>query len=447
MSFYDDYINRTPKSGKAAKRAQAIMPGGVGSPIRYWDPYPLSIKDAKGAYIWDLDGNKYIDFSMSFAAMFAGHANPIITKAISEQVKKGTLYGFPVLSSTELAEEIHRRYPVAEMLRFTQSGSEGTMYAVRLARGATRKMGVIKVEGAYHGGSDILMHSTSVPTNIATGPDWMPSSIVESQGIPSSTSKNIYIVQFNHLESLEYQLKKHEGKIACFILEPCMTNGGVIPPDPGYLKAVRELTRKYNVLLIYDEVKIGCRIAEGGACEKYGVDPDLIVLAKAIGGGTPLGAFGGCRDLMKLLAPLGPISHTGTYNANPLTTVAGLTCLTKVLTKDIYKKVDRLGDKYATGLEEIINRLGLPACVTHEGPLGGIQFVPEKPHTYRQANQCNREMWKDYWYGMLSKGIIPMGCGWFEEYSISVAHTEKDIDEALNISEDVLKVIAKKSYK
>ena len=447
MGFYDDYIARTNKSREAAERAKKIIPGGVGSPIRYWDPYPISVDRTKGAYLWDVDGNKYIDFSMSFAAMFAGHANPIIAEAISEQAKKGTLYGLPAPSAVELAEEIHRRYPVMDMVRFTQSGVEATMYAVRLARGATRKMGIIKVEGAYHGCSDTLMHSTSVYTNTAAGPDWMPSSFIESQGIPSSVSKDIFIVQFNHLESLEYQLKKHEGEIACFILEPCMTNGGVIPPDPGYLKAVRDLTCKHNVILIYDEVKVGCRIAEGGACEKYGVNPDLVTLAKTIGGGTPLGAFGGRRDLMELLAPLGPVSHAGTYNANPLTTVAGLTCLTKILTKDVYKKVDSLGDKYATGLEEIINRFNLPACVTHEGPLGGIQFVPKKPHTYRQANQYNKEMWKDYWYGMLSKGVIPMGHGWFEEYSISVAHTEKDIEEALNITEDVLKVIAKKSYK
>lgn len=447
MEFYDDYVARTPKSKEAAERIKKIIPGGVCSPIRYWDPYPICVDRAKGAYIWDVDGNKYIDFSMCFAAMFAGYSDPIISEAITKQLEKGTLYGLPATPSIELAEEIQRRYPVMEKIRFTQSGAEATMHAVRLARGATRKMGVIKVEGAFHGCNDTLLHSTTVYTNTAAGPGWMPSTFVESPGIPASVSKDIFIVQFNDLESLEYQLKKHEGEIACFILEPCMTNGGVIPPDPGYLEAVRNITKKYNVLLIFDEVKIGCRIAEGGACEKYGIVPDIVVLAKAIGGGTPLGAFGGRSDLMNLLAPLGPISHAGTYNGNPLTAAAGLACLTKVLTKDVYERVDRLGHMYATGLEEIINRLNLPACVTSEGPLGGIQFVPERPHNYRQANQYNRQMWRDYWYGMLSKGVIPMGHGWFEEYSISAAHTEEDIKEALNVTEDVLKVIAGKSYK
>lgn len=443
MSFYDDYVTRIPKSGKEAKRAQAIIPGGVGSAIQYWPPYPIFVKDSRGAYIWDLDGNKYIDYCMCYAAMVAGHADPVISEAIREQTKKGILFGLPGTSATDLAEEIHRRYPIIEMLRFTQSGVEATMYAVRLARAATKKMGVIKVEGAYHGASDGLLVSVAVPSNIPAGPDWMPSSIVESEGIPPGTWQHTYVVQFNHIESLEYQLKKHEGEIACFILEPCMTNGGVIPPDEDYLQEVRELTRKYNVLLIFDEVKIGCRIAPGGACEKYGIEPDLVTLAKAIGGGTPLGAFGGRRDLMNHISPLGRTLHFGTYNANPLTTSAGLACLTKVLTKEKYKEMDRLGEKFAAGLENIVNRLGLPASVTHEGPLGGIQFVPEKPHTYRQANQCNKAMWTEYWYGMLSKGVIPMGSGWFEEYSISAAHTEEDIEETLNITEDVLKEIKK----
>ena len=179
----------------------------------------------------------------------------------------------------------------------------------------------------------------------------------------------------------------------------------------------------------------------GGACERYNIEPDLVCLVKAIGGGTPLGAFGGRWDLMGPITPIGPAVHFGTYDANPLTTAAGRACLNKVMTKEATDRINELGDKYAAGLKDIISRLGLPACVTHEGPLGGIQFVPEVPHTYRQANRCNKAMWTDYWYGMLSKGVIPMGSGWFEEYSISVAHTEEDINETLNITEDVLKSI------
>jgi glutamate-1-semialdehyde 2,1-aminomutase len=443
VSYYDDYVARTPSSGKEAKRAQAIIPGGVGSAIQFWPPYPIMVKDSQGPHVWDLDGNRYIDYCMCYAAMVAGHADPVIAQAIKEQADRGILYGLPGIGATDLAEEIHQRYPVIEMLRFTQSGVEATMYAVRLARAATGKMGVLKVEGAYHGASDILLVSTAVPTNTAAGPDWMPSSVSESAGVPEGTWKHTHVVQFNHLESLEYQLGKHEGQIACFILEPCMTNGGVIPPDPGYLQEVRRLTRRYNVLLIFDEVKVGARIAYGGACQKYGIEPDLVCLAKAIGGGAPLGAFGGRRDLMQMVTPLGPAVHFGTYNANPLSTAAGLACLKKVLTKEKYKDMDRLGAKYAEGLKGIISRLGLPACVTHEGPLGGIQFVPEIPHTYRQANQGNKAMWREYWYGMLSKGVIPMGSGWFEEYSISAAHTDKDIEETLNITEDVLKEVKK----
>jgi len=443
MNFIEEYKSRTPKCAQAAKRAQAIIPGGVGSAIQFWAPYPIYVKDSKGSRIWDLDGNEYIDFCMCYAAMVAGHANPVIAEAIAEQAKHGTLYGLPGESATLLAEEIQRRYPVIDMLRFTQSGVEATMYAVRLARAATHKLGVLKVEGAYHGASDVLLASTGVPTDTAAGPPWLPSTIVESAGIPEGAIKHTHIVQFNDLVSLENQLKKHEGEIACFILEPCMTNGGVIPPDPGYLKGVRELTSKYNVLLIMDEVKIGARIAPGGGVEKYGIKPDLVTLAKAFGGGTSLGGFGGRRDLMEMISPLGPAVHFGTYNANPLVCAAGLACLTKVLTKDAYREMDRLSAKYAAGLREIIGRLGIPACVTIEGPLGGVQFVPEIPHTYRQANKCNRKLWTEYWYGMLCKGVIPMGSGWFEEYSVSAAHTEKDIDETLSRSEDVFKAIKK----
>ncbi|MEE8479857.1 MAG: glutamate-1-semialdehyde 2,1-aminomutase [Desulfobacterales bacterium] len=441
IDFMEKYAKSIPKSIELLKRAQGVTPGGVGSGLRLWAPAPFFIDRAEGAYIWDIDGNRYIDYSMCYAAMIAGHTNPIIMEAIRAQTEKGTLFGCPVEVVIELAEEIRRRYPIMEMTRFTQSGVEATINAVRLARATTQKSGVIKVEGAYHGCADIFLISTGVPSSTPAGPDWMPSSIVESAGIPRGASQDTYVVQFNHIESLEYQLKKHEGEIACFILEPCMTNGGVIPPDPGYLEAVRELTRKHNVLLIFDEVKIGCRIAEGGACERYGVEPDIVTLAKAIGGGTPLGAFGAKRELMQHINPLGGAYHAGTYSHNPLTAAAGLACLKKVLTRETTERIRKLGDKYAAGLEEIITGLDLPASVTHEGPLGGIQFVPEKPHTYRQANNCNKEMYDEYWYGMLSRGVMPTGHGWFEEYSISAAHSDEDIEETLNITEDVLKEI------
>jgi len=444
MDFINEYIKKTPASAEAAKRAEKLIPGGVGTPFRYWEPYPIHVTKSKDAYVWDEDGNKYIDFSMAFAGMFAGHANPVIAEAIRKQLEKGTLYGLPHENTYLMMNELHRRYPVLEMMRFCQDGTEATLYAIRVARAATKKWGVIKCEGMYHGLHDTVLNSTAVPSNVPAGPEWMPTTIIESEGILPEAVKYTYNVQFNHLESLEYQLEKHEGEIACFILEPCMTNGGVIPPDPGYLEGVRKLCDKYNVLLIFDEVKVGCRIAPGGACELYGIKPDLVCLAKAIGGGTSLGAFGGRADLMGEIAPLGHIVHAGTYNANPLVMAAGVACLTEVLTDDVYDRVNHLGKKYAEGNEDIIKRLQMPLCVTWEGPLGGLQFVPEKPHTYREANQANIDMWNDYWYGMLSRGVIPMGHFWNEEYSISAAHTEEDIDTALSVTEDVLKEIKKK---
>jgi glutamate-1-semialdehyde 2,1-aminomutase len=330
-----------------------------------------------------------------------------------------------------------------ELMRFTQSGVEATGNAIRLARAVTGKMGVVKVEGCYHGNHDTLLVSIGMANTLAAGPDWAPTSQLTGLGLPSEVQQHVSVIPFNDLNSLERVLKQRQNEIACFIVEPCMTNGGVILPEPGYLKGVRELTRHYNVILIFDEVKVGCRIAAGGATEKFGIEPDLVTLAKVIGGGTPLGAFGGKRDIMSQIYPLGMCVHSGTYNGNPLTTAAGLACLQNVLTAEGYRYLDSLGERLANGLNEIIRRLQFPASVSALGPLGGIQFQCERPKNYREALRRDQGLWDEYWYGMLAKGVIPMGCGWGQEYSISVAHSTQDIDETLGITEDVLGAIKK----
>jgi glutamate-1-semialdehyde 2,1-aminomutase len=220
-----------------------------------------------------------------------------------------------------------------------------------------------------------------------------------------------------------------------------MTNGGVIPPKPGYLQAVRDLTRDRGAVLIFVEVKVGCRIAPGGATELFGVTPDLVTLAKAIGGGVPVGAFGGTRELMEQISPLGPTIHFGTYNANPLGMAAGLACLTRVMTDEAYAEMTRLATRLAEGQRKIIGSLGIPACVTQVTTLGGILFTPDEPSNFRDAARCDAARWDDYWYGMLSRGVIPMGSAWFEEWSISAAHADEDIDRTLEVTEEVLRDI------
>ncbi len=437
------YEQRTPKCKAAWEKAAKVIPGGVGSAIQFKPPYPIYIGDSKGSRVWDLDGNEYIDYSLCYAAMVAGHANPVIAEAIKRQADHGTLYGMPTTLAGDLAEEIMRRYPgVIDMIRFTQSGVECTQTAIRLARAATGRKHIVKIEGSYHGGTDDLLVSTGGAPKESWGPADAPASTADSAGLLPASTEYTTVVQFNDIAHMRAAFDRFDGDIAGVIIEPAMTNGGVIPPQPGYLEAVRALTTEKGAVLIFDEVKVGCRIAEGGATQLYGVEPDLVTLAKAIGGGVPVGAFGGKRELMEMVTPLGPMVHFGTYNANPLGMAAGLACLTKVMTTDRYAEMTRLGTKLADGQRKIIADLGIPACVTQVTTLGGILFHPEEPENFRDAARCDAARWDDYWFGMLSNGIIPMGSAWFEEWSISAAHTEEDIDRTLEVTHDVLSAIA-----
>jgi glutamate-1-semialdehyde 2,1-aminomutase len=439
----EEFEARTPKSREAWERAARVIPGGVGSAIQFKPPYPLSIGDSKGSRVWDLDGNEYIDYSLCYAAMVAGHANPHIVEAIERQARHGTLYGLPTTLAADLAEEIIRRYPgVIEMIRFTQSGVEATQTVIRLARAATGRKKIVKIEGQYHGGTDHLLLSIGGAPPEAMGPDEQPNATPDSAGLLPASVEHTVVVQFNDLDQMRGVFDRFEDDVAGVIVEPAMTNGGVIPPDPGYLEGLRELTDRKGAVLIFDEVKVGCRIARGGATELWGVEADLVTLAKAIGGGVPVGAFGGRRDLMEQVSPLGPMIHFGTYNANPLGMAAGLACLTKVMTDDTYKEMTRLATRLADGQREIVKELGIPAFVVQVQTLGGIFLgLTEQPKNFRQAAKSNAARWDDYWFGMLNRGVIPMGSAWFEEWSISAQHTDEDVDRTLEVTEDVLRAV------
>lgn len=434
----EEYQRRTPKSAEAYQRASRHIPGGVGSAIQYTAPYPLYVGDSKGSRLWDLDGNEYIDYLLCYAAMVAGHANPHIVEAIKAQADHGTLFGMPTTLAADLAEEIIRRYPPIEMIRFTQSGVEATQTAIRLARAATGRRTIVKIEGSYHGGTDHLLVSIGGAPAEAMGPADAPVSTADSAGLLPASTEYTTVVQFNDLDAMRAAFDRHEGDVAGVIIEPAMTNGGVIAPRAGYLEGVRRLTKEKGAVLIFDEVKVGCRIAPGGACERFGVTPDLVTLAKAIGGGVPVGAFGGRRELMELISPLGTAVHFGTYNANPLGMAAGLACLTKVMTDETYRRMEALASRLADGQRKIIADLGIPACVTQVATLGGILFTPTEPTNFREAARCDVVKWWDYWFGMLNRGVIPMGSAWFEEWSISAAHTEEDIDRTLEATEQTL---------
>jgi len=403
------YEERTPKSRLEYEKARELTPGGVGSAIQFYNPHPIYVDHSKGSRVWDLDGNEYIDYTLCFGAM----------------------------------TELQRRFPFVDKLRFTNSGVEATTYAIRVARAATRKDKFIKVEGGYHGGMDELFISNHPPKMEMAGPDWDPTPVVQSAGTRSDAAEHAVIVPFNDIEAMERKLAQYKDEIACVILVPVMTNGGVILPKDGYLQGVRELTKKYNVVLIFDEIKTGCRIAPGGASERYGVQPDLITLAKIIGGGTSLGMFGGRKDLMDLVDPIGHVAHGGTYCANPLTMAAGIACLKEVMTDETYKEMYHLADLFGEGLRSLIRKYKLPACVPQIGTLGGLMFMPDQPTNYRDTVKCDKEMWSHYWFSMLNLGIIPMGCAWFQEWSISAMHSEDDIERTLKANDEAFAEIAK----
>jgi glutamate-1-semialdehyde 2,1-aminomutase len=441
VSEQERYVERTPGSAAAYERARALIPGGVGSAIQYYAPHPLYIADSKGSRVWDVDGNEYVDYLLCYAAMVAGHANPQIVEAIRAQAEHGTLFGMPTTLAADLAEEIMRRYPPIEMIRFTQSGVEATQTAIRLARAATGRKHIVKIEGSYHGGTDHLLVSIGGAPADAMGSADAPVSTADSAGLLPASTEYTTVVQFNDLDAMRAAFDRADGDVAGVIVEPVMTNGGVIAPRPGYLEGLRDLTRERGAVLIFDEVKVGCRIAPGGACERFGITPDLVTLAKAIGGGVPVGAFGGRRDLMEQISPLGPAIHFGTYNANPLGMAAGLACLTKVMTPETYERMEALATRLAEGQRKIIADLGIPACVTQVATLGGILFTPTEPSNFREAATCDVAKWWDYWFGMLNRGVIPMGSAWFEEWSISAQHTDADIDRTLEATGDVLRAM------
>ncbi len=354
----ESYRERTRRSAELFERARQSLPLGVASSFQAYDPYPLFMTDARGSHIWDADGNEYIDFDMAFGVLAAGHSHPILAEALQHRVANGTCYTFPVEDGIALAEEIKDRFG-ADLVRFSNSGTEATMDAIRVARGYTGREKVIKFEGGYHGHHDDVLVSIQPPHD-AMGPVESPNTVPASAGIPRSRIAETVVAPFNEPEMLEGILEAHRGEIAAIIVEPVQFNIGVVPPKEGYLQRLRELADEHGIVLIFDEVKTGVVLAWGGAYEHFGVKPDLFCLAKSIGGGIPIGAFGGRREVMGVIETLEGsqhfagmggavgsgiehstipggatrVAHLGTFNGNPLSMAAGLVTLKQILTKD-----------------------------------------------------------------------------------------------------------------
>jgi glutamate-1-semialdehyde 2,1-aminomutase len=423
------------------KRAQESIPGGVNSPVRAFKSVacdPVFIAKAKGSRITDIDGNEYIDFVGSWGPMILGHTDERIVKAIQAAAELGTSYGAPTIAETELAELIKKMVTSMELVRMVNSGTEATMSALRLARGFTGRDIVVKFQGCYHGHADSFL--------IKAGSGALTLGYPDSPGVTQGTAKDTLIAQFNDLTSVEEIFKERGDHVAAIIVEPVPANMGVFLPQPGFLEGLREITHKYGALLIFDEVISGFRIAKGGAQEFYHVTPDITTLGKIIGGGLPVGAYGGRKDIMSKLAPLGPVYQAGTLSGNPLAMSAGLATLRIINdTPGFHKEMDQKGDLMEKGLRSNLQKSGIPGVINRIGSLMTLFFTEEKQvNSYTTAVKSNVQRYAAYFKLSLENGIY-LAPSQYEAAFLSYAHSREDIQNALKASQLAMQVIHSKN--
>jgi glutamate-1-semialdehyde 2,1-aminomutase len=412
----------------------------VSSNYRAYDPYPIFVRDASGAHFRDLDGRDYVDHNLCVGALIAGHCHPAVVEAVGKALHTGTMFGMPHELEWQLSEEICARFPL-EMLRFNNSGTEATMYAIRLARAATGRDLIIKFEGGYHGMHDAVLVSMK-PRAPDFGDVHAPIAVSGGLGVPRQTLASTVVASFNDLESVERRFAENSGSVAAIILEPVMMNVGLCMPQPGFLEGLRELCTRHGAFLIFDEIKTGAKLSWGGASEHFGVTPDMICLGKSIGGGLPLAVFGASRDAMDLIAQR-RVYHGGTYNTNPLSMAAGLATFRHVLTRDNYAHVEKLSARLAGGYRRTIEKVGLRAYVATAGANGALMLYPKEIRNYRDWAGVDTDLWRHYWFGMVNRGVLALPYGTEEQWTISVQHTEADIDRHLAAFEDLAPALAK----
>ncbi len=428
----ETFRNRTRQSAETFSRAEKVMPGGVPSSFQVNDPWPVYLDRGKGSRVWDVDGNQYTDFHNGFGVMAIGHANPVVGEAVKERIDLGTHFAAPTDGSIVVAEELKRRFLLPHW-RFTNSGTESTMDAVHLARGATGRDILLKIEGSYHGHHDSVMVSVYPPLE-ALGERDDPVSVPYEAGVPQALTELTRAVPFNDADALESVLGKIGDQVAGLIMEPSMMNINIIPPREGYLERVRELTAAHGVQLIFDEVKTGATISAGGATAYFGVTPDMVTLAKATCGGYPGGAIGMSDELAKLVED-DVVKQYGTFNGNPLVMAAAEATLTRVLTDEAYVELNRKNEYLLKGCQDAIDRYGLPAYTEGLGAKGCVIFSAERLYEYRDyLTRVNEELSTLAWLYHMNHGIF-MTPGVEEEWTLSIAHTDEDLDNYIHAFE------------
>jgi glutamate-1-semialdehyde 2,1-aminomutase len=423
----------TKNSDSLFSRARQHIPGGVNSPVRAFKSVgrsPLFIKSASGSKLIDVDGHEYIDYVGSWGPMILGHAHPRIIEAVKKAAQSGTSYGAPTELEVKMAELVCKMVPSIEMVRMVNSGTEATMSAIRLARAFTGREKLIKFEGCYHGHGDSFL--------IKAGSGAMTLSVPDSPGVPEAVARGTLSAAFNNLDSVETLLMQNKGSVAAIIIEPVVGNMGCVPPMSHFLEDIRRVCSEEGVLLIFDEVMTGFRLARGGAQELYGVRPDLTTLGKIIGGGLPVGAYGGRRDIMEMIAPSGPVYQAGTLSGNPLAMAAGFETLS-IINEDqsFYHKLEQRSARLANGITENIGALGLPLTQNRVGSMSTLFFTPTSVKDYNTALKADTKRFGAYFRNMLDEGVY-LAPSQFEAGFVSMAHSDSDIDKTIEANKKAL---------
>ncbi|MEB3256991.1 MAG: glutamate-1-semialdehyde 2,1-aminomutase [Cyanobacteriota bacterium] len=429
-------LHHTTRSQEIFAAAQQLMPGGVSSPVRAFKSVggqPIVFDRVKGAYAWDVDGNRYIDFVGSWGPAICGHAHPEVIAALHEALEKGTSFGAPCELENQLAQMVIAAVPSVEMVRFVNSGTEACMAVLRLMRAFTGREKVIKFEGCYHGHADMFL--VKAGSGVAT------LGLPDSPGVPRSVTANTLTAPYNCLESVKKLFAEHPGEIAGVILEPVVGNAGFITPEPGFLEGLRELTKEHGALLVFDEVMTGFRISYGGAQAKFGITPDLTTLGKVIGGGLPVGAYGGRADIMGMVAPAGPMYQAGTLSGNPLAMTAGIKTLELLGQPGTYERLETITQRLSRGLQEAARQAGIPFCGGSISAMFGFFLCPGPVRNFEEAKSTDSARFARLHRAMLERGVY-LAPSSFEAGFTSLAHSDADIEATLTAFRESFAVIA-----